>query len=101
MLTSRPSAERSKLRLGPLPNSETVKLTFACPVALKADLECYAVLHAQAHGEQVDAAMLIPYMLAAFIARHQGFKRCNEQRRDPDRSTRSSRPPLTNPDKGT
>ncbi len=27
-----------KLRLGPLPKTESVKLTFACPVSLKADL---------------------------------------------------------------
>src|SRR3546814_2929735 len=36
-----------KLRLGPLPKTEHVKLTFACPVNLKADLERYADLHAQ------------------------------------------------------
>ena len=27
-----------KLRLGPLPKTESVKLTFACPAGLKADL---------------------------------------------------------------
>ena len=35
-----------KLRLGPLPNTESVKLTFACPASLKADLDRYAALHA-------------------------------------------------------
>ena len=34
----------NKLRLGPLPKSETVKLTFACPASLKADLDPYAAL---------------------------------------------------------
>ena len=34
----------NKLRLGPLPKSETVKLTFACPASLKADLDRYATL---------------------------------------------------------
>jgi hypothetical protein len=27
-----------KLRLGPLPKTESIKLTFACPAGLKADL---------------------------------------------------------------
>ena len=47
-----------KLRLGPLPKTENVKLTFACPASLKADLDRYAALHAQAYGEAVDATTL-------------------------------------------
>ena len=31
-----------KLRLGPQPDATSVKLTFTCPVSLKADLERYA-----------------------------------------------------------
>jgi hypothetical protein len=64
----------NKLRLGPLPKTESVKVTFACPVTLKADLDRYAALHAQTYGEAVDTAMLIPHMLEAFIARDRGFK---------------------------
>ncbi|MBS0597330.1 MAG: DUF2274 domain-containing protein [Proteobacteria bacterium] len=64
-----------KLRLGPLPKTESVKLTFACPVSLKADLDRYAALHAQAYGEEVDAATLIPHMLEAFIGGDRGFHR--------------------------
>ena len=64
-----------KLRLGPLPKTESVKLTFACPATLKADLDRYAALHAQTYGEAVDAAMLIPLMLEAFMARDRGFRR--------------------------
>ena len=62
-----------KLRLGPLPKTESTKLTFACPAGLKADLERYASLHAQAYGEAVDAVTLIPYM--AFIAGDRGFRK--------------------------
>ncbi|WP_017466437.1 DUF2274 domain-containing protein [Zymomonas mobilis] len=36
-----------KLRLGPLPKTESTKLTFVCPASLKADLDRYAALHAQ------------------------------------------------------
>ena len=66
-----------KLRLGPLPRQEVRKLTFACPAGLKADLDRYAALHAQAYGEAVDAVTLIPHMLEAFMAADRGFKRRN------------------------
>ena len=64
-----------KLRLGPLPKTENVKLTFACPASLKVDLDRYAVLHGQTYGEAVDAMMLIPHMLEAFMAGDRGFGR--------------------------
>ena len=69
-----------KLRLGPLPKTENVKLTFACPASLKADLDRYAALHAQAYGEAVDAEKLIPHMLEAFMERDRGFKRLHKAR---------------------
>ena len=69
------STTNNKLRLGPLPKTETVKLTIAFTVVLKAELERYAALHAQTYGEPVDAATLIPHMLDAFMARDRGFKR--------------------------
>ncbi|MGQ5315373.1 DUF2274 domain-containing protein [Xanthomonas arboricola pv. corylina] len=64
-----------KLRLGPLPKTESTKLTFACPAGLKADLDHYAALHAQAYGEAVDAVTLIPHMLEAFMAGDRGFRK--------------------------
>jgi hypothetical protein len=64
-----------KLRLGPLPKTESVKLTFTCPVVLKAELERYAAIHSQAYGEPVDAVTLIPRMLETFMARDRGFRR--------------------------
>ncbi|PYE23888.1 hypothetical protein C7410_107267 [Paraburkholderia silvatlantica] len=64
-----------KLRLGPLPKTESVKLTFACPATLKADLDHYAAMHAQTYGEAVDAATLIPHMLEAFMAGDRSFRR--------------------------
>lgn len=64
-----------KLRLGPLPKTESTKLTFACPATLKADLDRYAALYAQTYGEVVDAATLIPHMLEAFMAGDRGFRR--------------------------
>ena len=64
-----------KLRLGPLPKLESTKLTFTCPASLKADLDRYATLHAQTYGEAVDATVLIPHMLEAFMAGDRGFRK--------------------------
>lgn len=69
------SASAKKLRLGPLPDMQTVKLTFSCPTRLKLDLERYAALHAQTYGEPVDAVALIPLMLDAFMIHDRGFRK--------------------------
>lgn len=64
-----------KLRLGPLPNTENVKLTFTCPANLKMDLEHYAALYAQTYGETVDAVTLILHILAVLMEGDRGFKK--------------------------
>ena len=74
------STSASKLRLGPLPRTETVKLTITCPISLKVDLDRYAAIHAKAYGEQVDALALVPHMLEAFMARDREFKKMERQR---------------------
>ena len=63
-----------KLRLGPLPRTDSVKLTFTCPAALKVELDRYAALHAQTYGEAVEANVLIPLMLEAFMTGDRGFR---------------------------
>ena len=67
-----------KLRLGPLPRSELVRLTVTLPAAVKADLERYSELFGAAHGEAVDAAALVPHMLAAFMDRDRAFRRARQ-----------------------
>jgi len=64
-----------KLRLGPLPRTASVKLTFTCPASLKTNLDRYAALHAQTYGESVNAVELIPHMLDAFMAGDRGFRK--------------------------
>ena len=76
-----------KLRLGPLPRQEVTKLTFSCPASLKADLDRYAALHAQAYGEAVDAVTLIPHMLEAFMAGDRGFRKGTVTRSAPSKPT--------------
>lgn len=77
----------NKLRLGPLPKSEPVKLTVTLSAELKATLDRYAALHAQTYGERVDAAALVPHMLEAFMARDRGFRRMGVKRTVPVAST--------------
>jgi hypothetical protein len=64
----------------PLPKTESIKLTFACPATLKFDLDLdrYAAMHAQTYGEVVDATTLIPHILEAFMAGDRGFRRGRE-----------------------
>jgi hypothetical protein len=69
-----------KLRLGPLPKTDTVKLSITLPVELKATLDRYATLHSELYGESVDAPALIPHMLEAFIAKDRAFKRSSQFR---------------------
>ena len=67
----------SKLKLGPLPRTEIVKITLAVSVELKTMLDRYAQLHAEASGEKNDAARLIPYMLEAFMNGDRAFRRAD------------------------
>ena len=77
----------TKLRLGPLPSTDTVKLTITVPVGLKAQLDRYAALHSETWGETVLAADLIPHMLTQFILRDKAFKAA--MRRERAREARS------------
>ena len=63
-----------KLKIGPLPNPEKVKLLVQVAVELKESLDQYARLHSEMSGRTVDATTLIPYMLQSFIDRDRGFR---------------------------
>ena len=68
----------SKLRLGPLPRTELVRLTIVLPAAVKVDLDRYAELYGAAYGDIVDAAALVPHMLAAFMKRDRVFRKARQ-----------------------
>ena len=80
-----------KLRLGPLPKTELAKLAIALPLAVKADLDRYAEAYAAAYGELVDAAALVPHMLAAFMERDRAFRRARQETKP---TSDSGSPPL-------
>lgn len=65
----------NKLRLGPLPKTESVRLTITLSAALMATLNRYAELHAQIHSGKADVAALVPHMLHAFMDKDRGFKK--------------------------
>jgi hypothetical protein len=64
----------TKLRLGPLPSTDTVKMTLTLPIGLKIQLDRYAALHSETWGETVQPTDLIPHMLTQFILRDKAFK---------------------------
>jgi hypothetical protein len=66
--------KNTKLRLGPLPRTNVVKLTITVSAQVKTTLDRYASFHSQLHGESVDALVLIPHMLESFIENDRGFK---------------------------
>ena len=68
-----------KLRLGPLPNQQTTKLTISLSAPLREELEEYARVYAQTFGQPVDLASLIPHMLATFMARDRGFQQARKK----------------------
>lgn len=68
----------SKLRLGPLPKTEVVRLTISLTAQVKADLDRYVEAYAAAYGGPVDAAALVPHMLAAFMDRDRGFRKARQ-----------------------
>ena len=69
----------AKLKLGRLPSTEIVKLTIPMSIELKAMLDRYAQVHAEASGEKNDLVRLIPYMLEAFISSDRAFTRANRR----------------------
>ena len=50
----------TKLKLGPLPRTEVVKITLSMSVELRAMLDRYAQLHAEASGEKNTSLGLFP-----------------------------------------
>ena len=75
-----------RLSLGPIPKPDAVKLTITLSAELKAQLDAYAEVHGRMYQVPVDAATLIPQMLAAFVARDRGFQASRRLLSSSDRS---------------
>jgi hypothetical protein len=80
-----------KLRLGPLPRTDVVKLTVALPIHIKEQLDRYAAIHSRTWGETVDAATLIPHMLMQFVARDHAFRAASKRESNFSTTSQDSR----------
>jgi hypothetical protein len=70
-----------KLALGPLARTDSVKVTLTFAYTLKEDLDRYADVHSAAWGQKVEAADLIPHMLAQFLSKDRQFKKAIKEKR--------------------
>ena len=61
------------LTLPKLPDRNPVKRTIVCEPELNKALEEYAELYRAAYGETESVETLVPFMLAAFLARDRAF----------------------------
>lgn len=77
-----------KLRLGPLPSAEVVKITVTLPLPLKQQLDQYAEVHAATFGMPVDTQALIPWMLTLFMRNDRAFQRALKTKRGKDAAPR-------------
>ena len=70
-----------KLALGPLARTDLVKVTVALSYTLKEELDKYAEVHSTAWGQNVEAADLIPHMLAQFLSKDRQFRKAIKEKR--------------------
>lgn len=70
-----------KIRLAKLPDVRTIKVTLVLSRELKSRVESYAQLYSQLWGQDVPAAVLIPHILAQFIANDRDFQKHEKAKR--------------------
>ncbi|WP_136661848.1 DUF2274 domain-containing protein [Nitratireductor sp. XY-223] len=89
----------TQLKLGPLPKVETVRVSVTMETTLKEALDLYAADYAELY-EPVEAAVLIPHMLEAFLRSDRAFmkRHSNPVRKRRDQSDLRARNGVTTPD---
>lgn len=78
------------LKLGPLPDRETTKISFTASPALRAALADYAEIYRQTYGRDESISDLIPFMLEGFMAADTGFKRARKALAAPEDTPREA-----------
>jgi hypothetical protein len=68
------------LKLGPLVDDRSTKVTVELPAAILRDLQTYGALLAKASGEPaaIEPAKLIPAMVERFMAADRGFSKAKK-----------------------
>ena len=69
----------TRLKLGPLPDEKTVKLTVELPAQVHRDLMAYAEVLAAEAGQAIAPAKLIAPMLARFMATDRAFAKARRK----------------------
>jgi len=69
----------TKLKLGPLPDEKTVKLTVELPAQVHRDPLAYAEVLAAETGQAIAPAKLIAPMLAQFMATDRAFAKARRK----------------------
>ena len=67
------------MKLGPVLAPKPVQMNIRLPRELKSRLDRYAALHSAAYSESVDASMLIPHMLKAFMESDPTFRKAEKE----------------------
>jgi hypothetical protein len=71
----------AKLKLSAFADDRPVKITVELPAAVHRDLVAYVEVFAQEHGQTVEAAKLVPLMLARFMSTDHVFVRAQRAKR--------------------
>lgn len=66
------------IKIGKIVTHKPIKLPLSIPHDLNEELELYAKVYEQAHGEKQAVTSLIPHMLSAFLASDHGFKKARK-----------------------
>ena len=69
----------TRLKLGPLPDEKTVKLTVELPAQVHRDLMAYAEILAAETRQAINPAKLIAPMLARFMATDRAFAKARRK----------------------
>lgn len=71
----------AKLKLGPLEDDKSVKISVELPAALHRDLLAYAEILGRESGQAVEPAKLVAPMVARFMATDRGFAKMRQTSR--------------------
>jgi len=79
------------IKLGRLPDRNTVKISFTASPELKSALGDYAEIYSRTYDQKEGVAELIPFMLEAFLNADHGFKRARKHLEDTHTPTSSTK----------
>lgn len=89
------------LKLGPLPDRVSSKLTITLSPDMKKALDDYATLYERSYGTEERVADLVPYMLEAFLKADHSFRQGRKELLDAPMALPIKTKPITRSRKST